>query len=216
MSLMQPITVVLADDHAMVRESLARVLDASGEIIVKGQAGNGIELRKVVDSCRPDCLVMDYSMPDHDPTEVIEELLVKFKSLKILVLTVHENVHYAVRSLEAGAHGYLIKSAAVDELVEAIRTVKQGDVYISRKISQEVWSRIRRPKSSRQGIEALSQREFEVLRIIGGGASLQACAGQLNVSVSTVSTYRSRIIEKLDLSTTSDLVRFAIENRLVN
>ncbi len=215
MSLATPISVVLADDHAMVREALARVLDASGAIAVVGQAGNGPELREVVRSKMPDCLVMDYSMPRHDPTETIKELLENFKSLKILVLTVHENVHYAVRTLEAGAHGYLIKSAAVDELVDAIRAIKHGDVYISRKISPDVWTQLRRPKGKRDGLEALSQREFDVLRIIGSGATLQDCAKQLNVSVSTISTYRGRILEKLNLATTSDLVRFAIENRIV-
>ncbi len=215
MSLLNPISVVLADDHAMVREALARVLDSSGEIAVKGQAGDGIELRQIVQKQRPECLVMDYSMPNHDPTEVIRELLAEFKSLKILVLTVHENVHYAVRALQAGAHGYLIKSAAVDELVEAIRTVQQGNIYISKKISPEVWTRMRRPKSEQDALETLSEREFEVLRIIGGGSSLRECADVLNVGVSTVSTYRARIIEKLNLSTTADLVRFAIENRLL-
>lgn len=198
----------------MVRESLARVLDACGEIAVVGQVGDGNELLKIVRQVKPECLVMDYSMPNHDPTEVIKTLVDEFQSLKILVLTVHENVHYAVRTLEAGAHGYLIKSAAVDELMDAIRTIKDGDVYISKKISPDVWSQLRRPKSKRDGLEALSQREFDVLRLIGSGATLQECAKQLGVSVSTVSTYRGRILEKLNLTTTSDLVRFAIESKM--
>jgi DNA-binding NarL/FixJ family response regulator len=215
LNLRRPISVVLADDHAMVRESLARVLDACGEIAVVGQAGDGIELIEVVRQTRPECLVMDYSMPDHDPTEVIKQLLDEFRSLRILVLTVHENVHYAVRTLQAGAHGYLIKSAAVEEFVDAIRSIRDGNVYISRKIAAAVWMQLRRPRGKRGGLESLSQREFDVLRIIGGGASLQECAQQLNVSVSTVSTYRGRILEKLDLATTSDLVRFAIENKML-
>ena len=119
-------------------------------------------------------------------------------------------------TLEAGAHGYLIKSAAFDELLEAIRTIHEGNVYISKKISPEVSALLRRPKGKRDGLEGLSQREFDVLRIIGGGASLQQCAQQLGVSVSTVSTYRSRVIEKLKLATTTDLVRFAIENKVVS
>ena len=214
MSLRSTISIVLADDHAMVRESLARVLDASGEISVVGQVGCGLELLDTVRKCQPDCLVMDYSMPNHDPVETIKQLLKEFNWLKILVLTIHENVHYTVRTLEAGAHGYLIKSAAVEELVDAIHTIKDGDVYISKKISPDAWALLRRPKAKRDGVEALSQREFEVLRILGSGASLQDCAKQLSVSVSTVSTYRGRILEKLHLSTTSDLVRFAIENKL--
>ncbi len=215
MNTLSPISVILADDHAMVRESLARVLDSCGEINVVGQVGCGSELLSKVREVVPDCLVMDYSMPNHEPVQVIKQLLSEFKSLKILLLTVHENVHYAVRTLEAGAHGYLIKSAAVEELVDAIRIIKRGDVYISKKISPDVWTLLRRPKGKRGGVESLSQREFDVLRILGSGESLQDCANKLNVSVSTVSTYRGRILDKLNLESTSEIVRFAIENRLL-
>ena len=216
MTTLNPITVVLADDHAMVRESLARVLESSGSIVVKAQAGNGQEMLELVSQHRPDCLVMDYSMPQHDAPEAIVQLLNVISSLRILVLTVHENVHYAVRALEAGAHGYLIKSAAVDELVEAIRTVYSGDVYISKKIFPEVWARIRQPKRDRKGLESLSKREFDVLRILGSGMTVQDCARQLNVSNSTVSTYRTRILEKLHLHSTAELIRYAIEHGVVN
>lgn len=210
-----PISVVLADDHAMVRESLARVLQDSGEIIVQGQAKDGLELLNVVHRSAPDCVVLDYSMPNLDAPNAIERLVEHNDRIKILVLTVHENSHYAVRSFEAGAHGYMIKSAAVEELVDAINTICRGSMYISPKVSSEVWSQLRRPKRARLGLEALSQREFDVLRILGGGAGLQECAQQLNVSASTVSTYRARILEKLNLANTPELIRFAIENRVV-
>ncbi|MEO2033406.1 MAG: response regulator transcription factor [Planctomycetaceae bacterium] len=141
-----PTSVVLADDHAIVRESLARVLEDSGAVIVKGQASDGLELLEVVRRELPDCLVLDYSMPKLDAPHAIERLIREHSELRILVLTVHENVHYAVRAFEAGAHGYMIKSAAVDELVEAINTVSRGNVYISPKVSQDVWTRLRRPK----------------------------------------------------------------------
>lgn len=204
--------VVLADDHAMVRQSLARVLQDSGQIVVKGQASDGLELLEVVRRESPDCVVLDYSMPKLDAPHAIERLLAEHKRLKILVLTVHENVHYAVRAIQAGANGYMIKSAAVEELVDAINTVSRGDVYISPKVSQEVWAQLRRPKKSREGLEALSQREFDALRILGSGASLQECADRMKVSTSTVSTYRSRILEKLNLTNTAELIRFALEN----
>lgn len=208
------VTVVLADDHTMVRESLARVLEESGRVTVSGQASNGLELVELVRNDPPDCVVVDYSMPELDAPGAIEKLLEDQPNLKILVLTVHENVHYAFRALEAGAHGYIIKSAAVDELVQAIDAVSRGNVYISPKVSQEVWARLRRPKRSRAGLESLSSREFDTLRILGGGASLQECAQQMNVSVSTVSTYRGRILEKLSLSNTAELIRYAVENEL--
>lgn len=212
---LNPTSVVLADDHAMVRESLARVLEDSGAVVVKGHACDGRELISVVQAESPDCVVLDYSMPHLDAPHAIEKLLARHPQLKILVLTVHENVHYAVRALEAGAHGYMIKSAAVDELMDAIHSVSQGGIYISPQVSQEVWLQLRRPKRKRMGLESLSQREFDVLRILGTGVSLQECAEQMKVSTSTVSTYRSRILEKLNLTTTAELIRFAIENQVV-
>ena len=208
------ISVVLADDHTMVRESLARVLEDSGRVTVLGQASDGLELLHAVRREKPECVVLDYSMPKLDARAAIERLIEEHKGLKILVLTVHENVQYAVRALEAGAHGYMIKSAAVDELVAAIDSVSRGDVYISPKVSQDVWSHLRRPKRSREGLGALSGREFDALRILGSGASLKECADQMSVGVSTVSTYRARVLEKLNLSNTAELIRFAMENEL--
>lgn len=208
------ISVVLADDHTMVRESLARVLEDSGRVTVKGQASDGLALLKAVRRELPECVVLDYSMPKLDAPAAIEKLLEEHRNLKILVLTVHENVQYAVRALEAGAHGYMIKSAAVDELVEAIDSVSRGDVYISPKVSQEVWSHLRRPRRAREGLDALSGREFDALRILGSGVSLKECADAMSVSVSTVSTYRARILEKLNLSNTAELIRFAVEKNL--
>ena len=212
MSKSNPVTIVLADDHVMVRESLARVLNASGEIQVVGQVTDGNELHSAVESHQPRCLVLDYSMPNHNPIETIKQLVKRFRMLKILVLTVHESIHYAVRTLQAGAHGYLIKSAAVDELVDAICHVDQGEVYLSKKIAPEVWTQLWKSKGSEVGLDALSPREFEVLRLIGSGTTLQDCAKQLDVSVSSVSTYRRRILEKLNLSSTSDIIRYAIEH----
>ena len=118
-----PIRVVLADDHEMVREALARILEASGKISIVAQAGDGAQALDAVRSFQPEVMVLDYSMPNQDAPQVIERLLRLSPDLKILVLTVHENIHYAVRVLESGAHGYLIKSAAVDELVEGLDTV---------------------------------------------------------------------------------------------
>lgn len=211
---MEPIRVVLADDHAMVREALARVLNDSGRVEVVGQAEDGADAIAITSRLNPDCLVLDYSMPNLGAPEVLERLLRTCPQVKTLVLTVHPNIHYAVRSLESGANGYLIKSAAADELVNAIDTVHRGSIYISSKISNDVLQHLRRPKRDRIGLEALSQREFDVLRILGAGRSLQQCAEQLRISTSTASTYRARIMEKLNLESTAELIRFALENQL--
>ena len=209
------IRVVLADDHSMVREALARILEESGAATVVGQASDGSEVRQTVKETEPECLVLDYSMPNHDAPGVISFLLQCYPQLKILVLTVHENIHYAVRVLESGAHGYLIKSAAVDELVQAIRTVHEGGIYLSPSVSQDVLRHLRNPKRNRLGLESLSQREFDLLRTLGSGKTLQECAKQMKVSTSTASTYRARVMEKLNLGSTAELIRFALEHNVI-
>jgi DNA-binding NarL/FixJ family response regulator len=209
------IRVILADDHAMVREALAQILAESGFIQVVGQASDGPQVLDLAAKLQPHLVVLDYSMPKLDTPAAIEGLLRRWPDLKILVLTVHENIHYAVKVLESGAHGYVVKSAAVGELVEAIKAVSAGEIYISPKVSQRVIQHLRRPKKDRVGLEALSQREFELLRLLGAGMSLKECSRRLNISTSSASTYRTRIMEKLNLRTTAEIIRFALENDIV-
>jgi DNA-binding NarL/FixJ family response regulator len=209
------IRVVLADDHAMVREALSQILQETGGIRVVGQASSGPEALDVAGRTRPDVLVLDYSMPDLDAPAVIESLMRRYPELKVLVLTVHEEIHYAVKVLESGAHGYVIKSAAVAELRDAIKAVYDGEVYISPKVSQRVIQHLRRPKKDRVGLAALSQREFDLLRLLGSGMSLKECARQLKISTSSASTYRARLMEKLNLHSTAEVIRFALENDIV-
>lgn len=209
-----PIRVVLADDHTMVREALARILGEEEDIDVVAQACDGAEAVAVVENAAPDVLVLDYSMPNQDPPRVIEDLLARVPGLRILVLTVHENIHYALRVLECGAQGYLIKSAATEELVEAIKQVHDGRIYLSASISQEVLHRLRKPRDQRTGLDSLSPREFTFLRLLATGKTLQQCARDMHVSVSTASTYRARVMEKLYLDSTAELIRFALEHEL--
>jgi DNA-binding NarL/FixJ family response regulator len=209
------IKVVLADDHAMVREALAQILEDSGCIRVVGQAADGPGALDAASRSRPDVLVLDYSMPGLGAPEVLASLQRVHPDLKILVLTVHENIHYCVKALECGAHGYVVKSAAVAELVDAIKAVFAQEIYISPKVSQRVLQQLRRPKKDRVGLEALSQREFELLRVLGSGMSLKQCAERLHISTSSASTYRARLMEKLGLHTTAEVIRFALENDIV-
>jgi DNA-binding NarL/FixJ family response regulator len=209
------IRVVLADDHAMVREALAQILEESGFIQVVGQAADGAEAIELAGKTQPQVMVLDYTMPKLNGAAAIESLVRRWPQLKILVLTVHENIHYAVTVLEAGAHGYLIKSAAVGELVNAIKAVSEGEIYISPKVSQRVIQHLRRPRKERVGLESLSQREFELLRILGAGMSLKECARELHISISSASTYRARLMEKLNLHSTAEVIRFALENDIV-
>lgn len=208
--------LVLADDHTMVRESLARVLESEPALTVVGQAGDGEELWEVVARQQPDFLVMDYSMPKHQAVDAVKQFLKQWPKLRIIVLTVHENIHYAVHVLDAGAHGYLIKAAAVDELLKAIETVRHGNIYVSRQIAERVWQQRRNNKGEKTGLALLSARELEVLRLLAEGKSLQECATQIGIKVSTVSTYRTRIVDKLGMQSTSELVRFAVQAGIVS
>ena len=209
------IRVLLADDHEMVREALSQILQDSGTISVVGQASDGLEAIRLASATQADVIVLDYTMPNLDGPAVIESLVRQYPDIKILILTVHENIHYAVKILEGGAHGYLVKSAAVRELVDAIRAVHGDEIYISPKVSQKVLQHLRRPKRDRAGLEALSPREFDLLRALGAGMSLSQCAEYLNISTSTASTYRARLMEKLNLHTTAEIIRFALENGIV-
>jgi two-component system invasion response regulator UvrY len=209
------IRAVLADDHTMVREALAQILAESGGIEIVGQAGNGEQALEITKRENPDVLILDYSMPGTPALEVIEKVVRDHPEVKVLVLTVHESIHYAVRVLEQGAQGFVLKSAAANELVEAVGAVGLGEIYISPRVSHRVINQLRRPRTDRVGLELLSPREFELLRVLGAGMSLKECANHLNVSTSTASTYRARLMEKLKLQTTAEIIRFALENEIV-
>ena len=209
------IRVVLADDHAMVREALAQFLDENESIEVVGQVADGYQLLDIVVATMPDVVVLDYNMPQSSALATIEGLMHRFPKIKIVVLTVHESIHYATKVLESGAHGFVVKSAAVNELVDAIRAVSEGDVYVSPRVSRPILQHLRQPRKERSGLEALSPREFEILRLLSGGMSLKECARQLNISASSAQTYRARLVEKLKLNSTPELIRFALENDIV-
>ena len=209
------IEVLLADDHVMVREGLSQILDECDHIRVVEQANDGAEVLELVARAHPDVIVLDYSMPKLDASSVISHVRREHPEVKILVLTVHENIHYAVRVLECGGHGYVVKSAAVQELVTAIESVYQGEVYVSSSISQDLLQHMRRPIKDRAGLDALSHREFDMLRVLGSGMSLKDGAKYLNISTSTASTYRSRLMEKLGLHNTAEIIRYALEHKIV-
>lgn len=205
------IRVAIVDDHAMVRQALASVLSDDESMDVVAQAEDTQGAVRIVRETAPEVLVLDYNMPGGGALPVLEEITRTSSPVRALVLTVHESSHYAVRVIEAGAQGFLVKSSAVEELLDAIAAVRRGEIYITPRLSREVIDQLRRPKRSRVGIDALSTREFELLRILGGGAGLKEAALALKISVSTASTYRARIMKKLNLTTTAELIRFTIE-----
>jgi len=213
---MEPIRVVLADDHKMILQGLASVLADQDGITVVGQASGGeAALRTVLDQ-QPDVLVMDYSMPDRDGASVTAEITQRDLGTQVLILTMHDNVHYVLEALAAGASGFVVKSGAADELVEAIRAVHAGQTYVSPELRPEVTEQLAQRAARRNGIARLSPREFELLRHLGGGKILQEAARAMAVTESTASTYRARIMSKLGLQNTAQIIRYAIENGIVD
>lgn len=210
----KPISVVLADDHAMVREGLAQILMDSKAVAVIGQAGDGLEALRLAQEKSPDIVILDYTMPKMDGASATKEIRASCPDVKILILTVHENIHYAIKAMQAGAHGFVLKAAAVEELVRGIHAVSNGKMFISEGIREKLIENLP-SKAERSGVKALSAREFQLLRLLGLGLKLQECAKAMKVTQSTASTYRGRLMEKLGLRSTAEIIRFALENSIV-
>ncbi len=208
------VRVVLVDDHVMVREALCHILEDTGKIQVVGQAGDRREALNAVRVGAPTVLVLDYNLPGGGALPVIAHVRRDHPDVRILILTVHESVHYALHALEAGAHGFSIKRAAMRELEDAIVALARGETWVTPALSQQVIGALATKQGARTGIASLSTREFEILSLLGSGLGLQAAARSQGVSTSTASTYRTRVMEKLGLRTTAELIRFAIESGL--
>ncbi len=207
---MSSVRVLLADDHEMVRHGLAQILEESEGIEIVGQASGGREALRLAESERPDVVVLDYTMPDLDGAEVSRQLLEAQPGLGIIILTMHENVHYALHALQAGAMGYVVKSDAPGELVRAVNEVRQGRSYVSPRLSGAVARQLSQ-RGAPGDVEQLSRREFELLRLLAQGLPLKECAATMGIVESTASTYRQRLMNKLQLDSTADLIRYAIE-----
>jgi DNA-binding NarL/FixJ family response regulator len=213
------ITVVLADDHVLVRGGMRALLASARDVQVIGEAGDGAEAVAVTERLRPDVLVMDLDMPRMDGVAATREIEARQLSTKVLVLSMHTEEEQLLSVLEAGAAGYLTKTAAQRELADAIRAVAYGDVYV-RPVAGRVLARgvTRRDpvKEERARFETLSEREQEVLRQMALGYSGSEVARQLGISPKTVETYKQRIGEKVGLHHRTDYVRFALRLGMLN
>jgi len=209
------IRVLLADDHGMVRAGLRRVLEDSGQIEVVDEAGEGLEAIQKASKLKPDIAVIDLSMPGMSGMEAIGRLRAMQPETKVLVLTMHDNVQYAVHTLQAGADGFVLKQAAAEELVRAVKAVYAGKTYVAESIAERLMSRYTRPRGNAPLLDALSAREFEVFTLLGNGSSVREAAKRMGLSERTVSTYRARLLEKLQLRNNAELVRLALESGTV-
>jgi DNA-binding NarL/FixJ family response regulator len=208
------IRVVLADDHAVVRAGLKAVLSAARDIEVVAEAKNGREAVNLVERFKPDVVVMDLSMPELDGTAATKEIVEKGLAARVLVLTMHAEEDYLVPLMEAGAAGYLVKSAADRELVDAVRAVAHGDLYVRPAAAMVLAKNLTKKdpeKVDRERFEKLTQRERDVLRLVAQGFSAPEIGERLYISPKTVDTYKQRIQEKLGLAHRSDYVQFALK-----
>lgn len=209
---MNKLRILLADDHVILREGLKLLIDAQPDMEVVGEADNGRIALQKCKALQPDILVMDVSMPELNGMKATERLSETEPKIKILILTVHEDVAHLRQLLQAGASGYVLKKAATYELINAIRVIANGGTYLDSSLAGKVvGGSARKPvlKGAAQGSD-LSERETEVLRNIAFGYSNKEIADKLKISIKTVETYKTRLMEKLELHSRSEIVRYAL------
>lgn len=209
------IRVVIADDHQILREGLKQLLESAGGIDVVGEAADGTQALALVRDAEFDVLLLDLSMPGRSGMDLIRQVLGERPRLHVLVLSMHEEHQYAVRAIRAGAAGYLTKESASSELVAAIRKVASGGAYITPNVA-EYLALDAMPGGRVARHEALSDREFEVFRLLVAGEGVTAIAVRLNLSAKTISTHKAHLMEKLGVASTAELVRYAMRHRLAD
>jgi DNA-binding NarL/FixJ family response regulator len=215
MSANEPIRIIIADDHAIVREGLKQILADSGDMVVAGDAENGADAVRLARRGDSDVLLLDISMPDRSGIEVLKQIKKEAPGLAVLMLSMHREDQYAIRSLKAGASGYLNKQSAPAELVDAIRLVASGRKYISAALAQELANQVSDENRDVPPHETLSDREYQTLVMIASGKTVSDIAGELSLSVKTISMYRSRLLQKMKLRHNAELTHYAIKNHLV-
>ena len=209
------IHVLLADDHVIVRAGLRELLSDSGDVTVTGEAGNGHEVMASIRQNDYDVLVLDMSMPGRSGIELIRQVKDEKPKLRILVLSMHAEAQYAVRAIRAGASGYLTKDSATDQLLAAIRRIAGGGAYVSPETAERLALDFNQPPEAAPHT-LLSDREFQVFQMIVAGRSVSEIAAALSLSVKTISTHKSRIMEKMHLSNQAELVRYALRHKLLD
>jgi len=211
----QTIRILLVDDHQIVRAGLAQFIVEHDDLKVVAEAGSGDEAIQLVRQQEFDVVILDISMPDKNGIDTLHVIKQIKPDLHVLVLSGYPETHYAVNMLRAGANGYVCKDAAPEEVIRAIRVVARGRRYLSEAAADLVSDQLMRP-TDKKIHETLSEREFQIFRKLAAGQSPTAIADELHLSVKTVSTYRTRVLEKMGLKTNADLTYYAIKNSLLD
>jgi two-component system, NarL family, invasion response regulator UvrY len=206
------IRVAIADDHALVREGLRKMLSGSDVIAVIGEACNGAEAVKLVNELKPDVLLLDITMPVKDGIEATTEITNMEVDTKILILSMHSDEQYALRTLRAGASGFISKGARLEELLKAITDVRNGNRYLPDHIAKSFAEKHIQPDADKPLAELLSKREFQIMNYLASGLTNREIAKLLDISIKTVDTHRGHVLRKLKLRNNSDITRFAIQH----
>ena len=209
------IRILIADDHAILRRGLKEILVRELQDVVCGEAEDAPQVLAQMRNCEWDLVMLDITMPGRSGLDVLKDLKSMCPKLPVLVLSMHPEEQYGKRVLKAGAWGYMSKKSAPEELIKAIRKLLAGGQYVSPALAEKLAWDLKRD-ATRLAHEILSDREFEILRMIASGKTVTQIAGDLHLGVSTVSTHRARILEKMHMTTTAELMRFAIINHLVD
>jgi DNA-binding NarL/FixJ family response regulator len=205
--------IVIVDDHPLFRKGLEELIHSDGSFAVCGEAGNAAEAMEVIRTLNPDLAIVDLSLPGANGIELIKNIRAEFSKLPILVLSMHDESLYAVRSLRAGAEGYVMKHEAMTNVIQAIREVFNGRPYLSPAMAAQVITKFahRNPEGEADPVERLSDRELEILELIGKGREVRQIAKLLHLSPKTVETHRAHIKDKLDLKNSREVARFALQ-----
>jgi two-component system invasion response regulator UvrY len=209
------IRVLLVDDHTMFREGLKQILSKHSDIVVVAEAGSGEDALALTRTTTCDAVILDISLPGRSGWEILSDLRRECPAVPVLILSMHPEDQYAVHAFRAGAAGYLTKESATEELVGAIRKVLDGRKYVSPALAEKLALDLS-ADTEKAPHETLSAREFQILCMIGLGKSITAIADELALSVKTVGTYRTRILEKMGMQSNAELIRYAIQNHLVS
>jgi DNA-binding NarL/FixJ family response regulator len=208
------IKILIADDHPIVRQGFKQVLSETADLVVADEAGNGQEVLALVARKDYDVILLDISMPGKNGLEVLKELRITNTKVPVLILSIYPEEQYAIRALKAGASGYLTKASAPEELISAIRKVSRGGKYISSSLAEKIAYELD-GDAEKAPHDTLSDREYQILLMIASGKTVSDIADEMCLSVKTVSTYRSRILDKMKMKNNAELTTYAIRNKLV-
>ena len=212
---MKMLQVLIADDHAILRRGLAQIITEAGDMQVCAEAENGAQAIKFAREHPVDVVLLDITMPDRNGLDTLKQLKKEKPKLGVLMLSMHPEETYALRAIKAGASGYLTKQSAPALLITAIRQVARGRRYISPAVAEELAGTIA-DGSDRPAHTTLSDREYETMKLIASGKTLSQIAVEMHLSAKTVSVYRARLLEKMHLKNNSELIHYALKNRLVD